>query len=76
MVHVIDMGITGVVGVAFGGPNRDILFVTVSGNVINTDTGAITPTREGGSSLYKIKGLNVIGQTTPSVKLSSNICSI
>lgn len=76
MVNVIDLGIKGVSGVAFGGPNKNILFVTVAANTVDTETGEITPTGEGGSSLYQITGLGVVGQTTTSVQMNSNLCSI
>lgn len=76
LLHVINLGIKGVSGVAFGGPKGDTLYVTVAENTVDTETGELIPTGEGGSSLYQITGLCVIGQTTPSVQMNSNLCSI
>lgn len=56
VVRVIDMGISGVSGVVFGGPRRDILFVIASKNVYNSMTFKPMQTGAGGS-LYKVTGL-------------------
>lgn len=61
MVGTIDMGIQGVSGMAFGGPNMDILFVTVAADIIQLTTGAVLDVIESGSSLYKVTGLGVTG---------------
>lgn len=60
-------------GLAFGGPSRNILFVTDAGDIVNTNTGAIKPSGEKGSSLFKITGLNVIGEKTPSFRVFNAI---
>lgn len=62
LIKVIDMGIQGVSGVAFGGPRRDILFVPAASLIINTKTGQPLETVTTGSSLYTVTGLGVTGR--------------
>lgn len=53
-------------GVAFGGPQNDILYVIAASNNINPYT--LQPIPNGnGSSIYTITGLNAVG--TPSSQL-------
>lgn len=61
MVDIIDIGTQGVSGVAFGGSNMDILFVTVALFKIQLTTGKILNILPTGSSLYKVTGLGVRG---------------
>ena len=61
VVRQIDMGVTGVSGLVFGGPKRDILFVLASSIILDTQTGKPTQMITTGSSLYKVTGLCVTG---------------
>lgn len=69
MVKVIDMGISGISGIVFGGPKRDILFILASKVIINTKTGKPMETITAGSSLYKISGLCVSGAAQTRFKI-------
>lgn len=62
-------------GLAFGGPNRNILFVTDAGDIVNTATASIKPSGEKGSSLYMITGLGAIGEKAPSFKVPNAVLS-
>lgn len=81
MVKVIDVGVT-IDGVAFGGPQRNVLFVTATADRIKTATAKTVPTSEGGSSLYTITCLGAIGQKSSCFKIAEadlippNVCSI
>lgn len=75
LLKTIDLGLTGMDGLAFGGPNRNILFVTAAGNTVNTETAAIKPTGEKGGSLFMITGLGVTGEETPSFKVPNAVLS-
>lgn len=55
------MGVEGVSGVVFGGPERDILFIVVSSSILNTKTRQPMEIITTGSSLYKVTGLGVTG---------------
>lgn len=70
MVDVIDMGITGISGMAFGGPKRDILFVTAAKNLFNLITGTKQEITSG-SSLYKVTGLCKYAAKSTSLKIDS-----
>lgn len=61
VVDIIDMEIQGVSGVPFGGPSMDILFVTMTADILSLTTGAVLNIVKTGSSLYKITGLGVTG---------------
>lgn len=65
----IDMDVTGVSGVAFGGPRRDILFVTVASIILDLFTGKPMEIVTDGSSLYRITGLDTMGPTPTSLKI-------
>lgn len=63
------MGINGVSGLAFGGPNRNTLFVLASKIIINTVVFSTLETITDGSSVYKVTGLCGNGQKSTSFKL-------
>lgn len=69
IVNEIDMDVTGVSGVAFGGPKRDILFVTVAGIILDLYAGTPMEIITNGTSLYKITGLDVIGPESTSLQI-------
>lgn len=66
LVGTIDLGITGVSGMAFGGPNHDILFVTVASTRFNLLTGSVEKVITEGTSLYMVTGLGVRGPKSTS----------
>lgn len=73
MVREIDMGVTGVSGVAFGGPKRDILFVTAVKTILDLFTSEPIEMVTNGSSLYKVTCLDVHGANSTSLKISTKI---
>lgn len=75
LMNTIDLGLTGMDGLAFGGPNRNILFVTDAGDTVNTATASIKPSGEKGSSLYMITGLGAVGEKAPSFKVPNAMLS-
>lgn len=74
LVNEINMGVTGVSGVAFGGPKRDTLFVTATGAILNLFTGKPTQMITSGSSLYKVTCLGVTGTKSTSLKIPAQKC--
>lgn len=75
IVNEIDMGVTGVTGVAFGGPKRDILFITAAAIILNLFTGKPMEMVANGSSLYKVTGLGVTGTKSKSLKIAAQNCA-
>lgn len=69
LVDIIDLGITGVSGMAFGGPNHDILFVTVASTRFNLLEGTVEQVITEGTSLYMVTGLGVCGPKSTSFKV-------
>lgn len=69
VLNEIDMDITGVSGVAFGGPKHDILFVTVAGIILDLYAGQPMEVIANGTSLYTITGLDVKGPQSTSLKV-------
>lgn len=61
------MGVT--VWVAFGGPERNILFVTATAIFLDLFTGKPIEMVANGSSLYKITGLGVSGTKSTSLRM-------
>ena len=51
------MGISGICGLTFGGPNLDILYVTASSQIVSSITGQVIQNITCGTSLYAITGL-------------------
>lgn len=69
IVRIIDMGTKAISSVAFGGPNRDILFVLASSqiaNVLNFQPIEVIPN---GSSLYTVTGLCATGLKSTRAKI-------
>lgn len=69
ILNEIDMDVTGVSGVAFGGPKRDILFVTVAGIILDLYAGKPMEVITNGTSLYKITGLDAVGPESTNLKI-------
>lgn len=65
------MGISGIDGLVFGGPELNILFVTASSIIISSLTGETVQNVTCGTSLYAITGLCATGIQVPSVDLST-----
>lgn len=68
------MGVTGVSGVAFGGPKHDILFVTATAVILDLLTGKPMETITNGSSLYKVTCLGARGTKSTSLEISTQNC--
>lgn len=68
------MGVTGVSGVAFGGPKRNILFVTATAIILDLFTGKPMEMVANGSSLYKVVGLGVSGTKSTSLEIPAQNC--
>lgn len=64
------MGISGIAGLTFGGPKRDILFVTASSVIINSATGQVVQNITYGTSLYAVTGLCATGVRVSNLDLS------
>lgn len=59
VVDIFRILVPGACGVAFGGPNRDILFVLTQAGIFNGVTNQFVREVIDGSSLYMITGLGV-----------------
>lgn len=68
------MGVTGVSGVAFGGPKHDILFVTATAIVLNVFTGKPLQMVTNGSSLYKVTCLGAKGAKSSGLEIPTQKC--
>lgn len=71
VVQTIDVGISGISGITFGGPERNVLFVTASSLIVNTLTGQPIQNITRGSSLYAITGLCKTGVRVPNLNIST-----
>lgn len=60
-MDVFKLPVRGCSGVAFGGPNRDILFVTTQSKVIDNRSLEYVAEIIDGTSIYMITGLNATG---------------
>lgn len=74
IVKEIDMGVTGVSGVAFGGPKHDILFVTATAIILDLFTGKPTQMVTTGSSLYKVTCLGARGTKSTGLEIPAQNC--
>lgn len=68
MAHVIETGQVGIAGAAFGGSNRDILYLTDGSAIVKVLSATITETPDS-NSLYKLTGLGAMGQASTYPKL-------
>ncbi|XP_055321939.1 uncharacterized protein LOC129577983 [Sitodiplosis mosellana] len=59
---VAKLPINGTSSFAFGGPNRDILFVSAASTIVDAYTLAAEVISQNGSSLYKVTGLGITGR--------------
>lgn len=68
------MGVSGVSGMAFGGPKHNILFVTATAIILDLKTGKPMQTIAEGSSLYKVTGLCAYGRKSTTLKIPALSC--
>ena len=64
------MGITGICGLVFGGPDLNILYVIASSQILSSNTGQVIQNVTSGTSLYAITGLCATGVTVPTLDYS------
>lgn len=60
-MQTIKLTVPGASGVAFGGPNHDILFVLAARSIVNVNTAEPGSIVTNGNSLYAIRRLGVRG---------------
>lgn len=61
MVNTVKLPVHGLNGLAFGGPNHDIIFITASRILTDKITSQVIGEVTNGSSLYMVTGLGAKG---------------
>ena len=64
------MGISGICGQTFGGPDLKTLYVVASAQIVSGETGQIIQNITSGTSLYTITGLCATGVKIPTLDYS------
>lgn len=61
VVNTINFPVKSLNGLAFGGPQHDILFVVASSNLLDITNSQVVGQVSNGSSLYMVTGLGAMG---------------